>query len=225
MKKYITQIEDGAFMNYTVYTPETMRDGLPMILYLHGAGERGTAVDHLTRYAIPMLIEEMGREYEAVILCPQCPGNCVWDNIPFEVKAIVDRVAAEYKVDPTRISATGSSMGGFGTWTMGLTFTGFFSAIAPVAGGGMSWRCANLRTTPVRAYHGGKDGTVPVIYSEMMVNAVNKLGGSATLTILDGYGHNDGIDAVYRDTDVIDWLITMTRTDFTPVPETLSNKF
>ena len=59
----------------------------------------------------------------------------------------------------------------------------------------------------------------------MMVNSVNKLGGHATLTVLPEYGHNDGIDAVYRDTDVIAWLISQKREDFTPVPETLSNKF
>ena len=67
MKKYTTLVSDGAFMNYVVYTPEEMKKGLPMIVYLHGAGERGTAVDHLNRRAVPMLIEN-GLSLDAVVL-------------------------------------------------------------------------------------------------------------------------------------------------------------
>jgi predicted peptidase len=72
MKKYITLVSEGSFMNYIVYTPEEMKKDLPMIVYLHGAGERGTAVDHLYRRAIPMLLEN-GLSLDAVVLCPQCP--------------------------------------------------------------------------------------------------------------------------------------------------------
>ena len=224
MKKYITLVSDGAFMNYVVYTPDEMKKDLPMIVYLHGAGERGTAVDHLSRRAIPMLLEQ-GRSLDAVVLCPQCPAYCVWDNVPFEVKKIIDKVAAEYEVDMTRLSITGSSMGGFGTWTMGLNFPNFFSAMAPVAGGGMAWRAPNLISTPIRAYHGEKDEAVPVLCSEMMVNAVNKAKGNATLTVLPNWDHNGGIDAAYRDTDVIEWLLSQKRTDFTPIPEMYSKYF
>ena len=224
MKKYITLVSDGAFMNYVVYTPDEMKKDLPMIVYLHGAGERGTAVDHLSRRAIPMLLEQ-GRSLDAVVLCPQCPGYCVWDNVPFELKKIIDKVAAEYEVDMTRLSITGSSMGGFGTWTMGLNFPNFFSAMAPVAGGGMAWRAPNLISTPIRAYHGEKDEAVPVLCSEMMVNAVNKAKGNATLTVLPNWDHNGGIDAAYRDTDVIEWLLSQKRTDFTPIPEMYSKYF
>ncbi len=224
MNKKITLVSDGAFMNYVVYTPETMKENLPLLVYLHGAGERGTAVDHLSRRAVPYMLDA-GLSLDAVILCPQCPAYCVWDNIPFEIKNIIDQVAAEYKVDPTRIAITGSSMGGFGTWTMGLNFPNFFSCMAPVAGGGMAWRTSNLVKTPVRAYHGAEDEAVPVICSEMMVDAVNKNGGSATLTVLPGYRHNEGIDAAYQTTDVLEWLLSQQRTDFTPIPEALSRHF
>ncbi len=224
MKKNITLVSDGAFMNYVVYTPENMKKGLPLLVYLHGAGERGDKVDHLNRRAIPAMLEE-GLSLDAVVLCPQCPAYCVWDNIPFEVKKIIDKIAAECEVDRTRVGLTGSSMGGFGTWTMGMNFPNFFSCIAPVAGGGLAWRAANLVSTPVNAFHGEEDEAVPVICSQMMVDAVNKTGGKATLTILEGYRHNEGIDAAYRTTDVIDWVLSQQRTDFTPVPETLSKYF
>ncbi len=224
MKRIVHMKTESELMNYEVYTPDTQEKNLPMIVFLHGAGERGWNIDHLAKHGIPMMIKN-GAEIPAVVLCPQCPANCVWDNIPFDVMKLIEKIAAEYEVDPDRISITGGSMGGFGTWTMGLTFPTFFSAMAPMAGGGMSWRCENLRTTPIRAFHGEMDGTVPLIYSELMVNAVNKTGGNAKLTVQKGYGHNDGINAAYTDTDIIPWLLSMKRTDRTPVAEALSKYF
>ncbi|HOP11106.1 MAG TPA: alpha/beta hydrolase-fold protein [Oscillospiraceae bacterium] len=221
MKKKIYMADEKCRMNFEVFTPEPFKKNLPLIVYLHGAGERGTVIEHLSRHGIPLMLEN-GYETEAVILCPQCPGDCVWDNIPHEVKAVIDRVIAEYDVDHTRVSLTGSSMGGFGTWMIGLTFPNFFSAIAPVAGGGMSWRCSNLSTTPVHAYHGGADTGVPLVYSQLMVDSVVKNGGSAELTVLDGYGHCDGINTAYQQYGIIDWLLSHKRTDFSPIPEALS---
>ncbi len=217
-------VEDGFFMNYELYLPEDAPQALPMIVYLHGAGERGTVLDHLTRHGIPKLIAE-GREIPALVLCPQCPADCVWDNIPFELKKIIDGVIDEYRVDRARVTLTGGSMGGYGTWAIGMTFPSFFAALAPIAGGGMSWRTPNLVGTPVRAYHGEDDTAVPLVYAELMVDALAKNGGDVSLTVLHGFGHNDGINAAYRDGDVIEWLLSKRRTDFSPVSETMSKYF
>ena len=110
-------------------------------------------------------------------------------------------------------------MGGYGTFMMGLSFPTLFAAIAPISGGGMSWRAPNLCKTPVLAVHGREDTLVPPICSELLVNAINAAGGSAELILLDGLGHNDAIDYAYRHEGVIDWLLSKRRTDFTPVPE------
>ena len=213
--------QNGAFsMNYRVYVPKETKE-LPLLVYLHGAGERGDTpdkIDHILRHGIPKLINE-GREFPAVVLCPQCPTNAVWDNIVFEVKALIDTVAREYAILPDRILLTGSSMGGYGTFAMALAFPSFFAAIAPVSGGNMSWRASNLKTTPVIAAHGACDTLVPPVCSELMVDAVNAAGGKAELLLLDGMGHNDAIDYAYRQTDLIDRLLAYRRTDFTPVPE------
>ena len=210
-------------MNYLVFYPDTYED-LPLIIYLHGAGERGEKQDHLYRHGIPKLIAE-GKEIPAVVLCPQCPRWCVWDNVVDDVKGIIDSVVEEFHIKEDRIGITGSSMGGFGTWMMGLTYTNFFAGIAPVAGGAMSWRAPNLRTTPVFAVHGDKDMSVPIIYSELMVDGINASGGSAKLISLEGYEHNDGIDFAYRNTELIDWLLSQRRRDYTPVPEYCSDCF
>ena len=210
-------------MNYGVYTPENYNE-LPLIVYLHGAGERGEEFSHLERHGISRLLSE-GKEYPAVILTPQCPAQFVWDNVVTNVKEIIDTVVDEYGIKKDRISITGSSMGGFGTWMMGVTYNNFFAGIAPVAGGSMSWRMQNLKTTPVYAFHGDKDTLVPPVYSELCVNAVNANGGNAKLEILENYGHNDGINYAYEHTDLIEWLILQRRTDFSKVPEFCSHLF
>jgi len=99
------------------------------------------------------------------------------------------------------------------------------SAIAPIAGGSMAWRAQNLRTTPVFAIHGGADTCVLPACSEMMCDALKRAGGDVRLEILPGLGHNDGIDAAYNNPELISWLLSKRRTDFTPVPEFCSEWF
>lgn len=210
-------------MNYRIFYPDKY-DDLPLIIYLHGAGERGTNISHLYRHGIPKLINE-GKKFDAVILAIQCPKQFVWDNVVEKVKGIIDCVVREFNIKNDRISITGSSMGGFGTWMMGKTYPSFFAGIAPVAGGGMSWRTEKLRTTPVFAVHGSADEVVPCLYSQLMVDGVNENGGNAKLEILEGYDHNDGIDYAYRCTDVIKWLTEQRRKNFEYVPEVAEHLF
>lgn len=222
-KKEYAYNENEFNMNYKVFYPDDYKD-LPLIVYLHGAGERGENSLHLYRHGVPKLIQE-GREYPAVILCPQCPAFNVWDNVVEKLKGLIDSIAEEFKIKKDRIAITGSSMGGFGTWMMGLTYPAFFSGIAPVAGGGMSWRAAKLKTTPVFAVHGNADDVVPVVYSRLMTESVNNNGGRARLIELDQMAHNDGIDYAYRETELMDWLINQRRTDFEYVPEICEDMF
>lgn len=149
-----------------------------------------------------------------------CLGQCCTGS-----KKVIDDTAVRYAVLPDRISLTGSSMGGFGAWEMGMTYTGFFSALAPVAGGGRSFRASNLRTTPIRACHGAADELVPSVYSKLMTEAVCASGGHAELTLFDGLGHNEGIEYAYEHTDVTEWLLSRRRTDFSAVPEFLNEYF
>ncbi len=214
----------GVEMNYILFVPKEVKETLPLIVYLHGAGERGNNAEHLFRHAIPKMIKE-GAEIPALVLCPQCPENCVWDNIVFPLKALIDGVVTEYRADHERITLTGSSMGGFGAWMAGLTFGGFFAGIAPVAGGSHSWRVGNLKSTPVYAVHGALDTDVPPIYTQLMVDSLLAQGGNVTFVSLPNAGHNDGIDQAYRNTELIDWLLRQRRTDFTPPTEVLAEYF
>ncbi len=225
MEKKLFNAPNGQFdIGYYIFLPKDYSNEkkYPMIVFLHGAGERGNGKDELDKIkenALPHYASE-GKEYPAILLCPQCPSRIVWNNIVFELKALIDKVAAEYNADMSRVSITGISMGGFGTWEMGLTFSSFFSAIAPVCGGGLSWRCENLKNTPVWAFHGDADGVVPPKNSIEMVDSVNAKGGNAKLTIFHGVEHNSW-DSAYLETTVVDWLIEQKRENFPQNKEVL----
>ena len=137
-EEFLTQTDRG--MNYWLFLPNNDKDNLPLIIYLHGAGERGRNIEHLARHGLAKLLAEV-MEIDSAVLVPQCPADCVWDNLPHQLKALIDEVVDKYKIDAHRITVTGSSMGGFGTWMLGMTYPNFFARLAPVSGGGME--CAH----------------------------------------------------------------------------------
>ncbi len=142
-----------------------------------------------------------------------------------ELKSIIDAVVIKYGIPKDRIVLTGSSMGGYGTWEMAMCYPEMFAAIAPVAGGGVVWRTSKLIKTPVIAYHGEKDLTVPISQSEIMVDFTNRNGGMAELNIIRDKGHNDGIDYAYRETDLIQRLLSYRKSDFSHIPEVCEDIF
>ena len=221
IKTYLADNENK--MNYGVAFPDNYKD-LPLVIYLHGAGERGKNFEHVYRHGIPKFIKE-GREINAVVLFPQCPAPFIWNNMVNELKTIIDDVAEEYEILKDRIVLTGSSMGGYGTWETAMCFPETFAAIAPVAGGGVMWRTEKLKNVPVLAYHGEKDSVVPLSQSQIMVEYTVKNGGTAELNVLKGYEHNDGIDYAYRETDLIERLISYRKSDFTHIPEPCEEYF
>ena len=212
-------------LNNIIYTPENGNTfDLPLLVYLHGAGERGNNIDHLCRHAIPRLIES-GRDYKAVVLCPQCPADAVWDNVTEKLKNTIDAAVNEYGIKKDRIVLTGSSMGGFGAIMMGMTYRNYFAGIAAVSGGGMVWRSSNLSDTPVLLFHGDKDDLVPVNYSEMLYSFLKNKGCNVELNVLEGYGHNDAIEKSYEDDYLTNWLLSKRREHFDYIPEFLEELF
>ena len=199
-------------IGYLLFTPDDLRpdETLPLIVFLHGAGERGENIRDVKRHGLPKLWGRGERPVRAIVLCPQCPSDDFWNAMTHELKELIDAVAAAQPVDPDRISLTGISMGGFGTWATAITYPSFFSAIAPICGGGMAWSAPVLGQLPIRAFHGDCDTIVEPQYSLQMVQAVNRFGGHALLELCPGLDH-DCWTYAYEQTDLLSWLIAQKR--------------
>ena len=197
-------------LNYLLFVPKNLKmEKLPLLVALHGAGERGDDFDKIAVHG-PAKYAAKGEEFPAIILAPQCPADLVWNHLTFELKELIDFIISEYNVDADAVSLTGLSMGGYGTWEMGMSYPGFFSALGPICGGGISWRVGLIGQTPVWAFHGAQDTVVPIENSNEMCNRLKAQGGNVTLTVFSFDGHNVWDDA-YEKTTLIPWLISARR--------------
>ncbi len=196
-------------LKYILTTPSDFdaSESLPMIVFLHGAGERGDDLELLKVHGIPKLFtknEDHGG-LRVITVSPQCAQERTWYDFKWDVISLIDEVADKYNVDKSKIALCGISMGGFGTWEIALQIPEKFSKIAPICGGGMSWRAWYLRNTPIRVYHGGRDDIVPLCMSETMVNAIRLQGGNVEFTVYDDLGH-DCWTRAFEQTDLVPWL-------------------
>jgi predicted peptidase len=200
--------------NYLLFLPDDYkRRGTkrwPLILFLHGAGERGTNISKVTVHGPPKIVKEKP-EFPFIVVSPQCPSGESWSN---EVLlALPEEVTKKHAVDTKRIYLTGLSMGGYGTWNLALAHPETFAAIAPICGGGdplavllADAKKRRLKTLPVWAFHGAKDEVVKVSESQRMVDALRKTGNDAKLTIYDEAGH-DSWTETYKNPQLYDWFL------------------
>lgn len=194
------------------FSPE--KEKLPLVVFLHGAGERGPLNEDseklIMTHGIPKYfgVDPDFHGLRCVTVSPQCPEDFIWDHFTVPLKKFIDDVAAEYNCDTDRISITGISMGGYGTWNMIMTYPDYFSCAAPICGGGVSWRTRALREGfPLRAFHGIDDDAVPFANSLEMVSRARANGADVTLTAYDKVGHGSWVNA-YEQSDVIEWLVS-----------------
>ncbi len=194
-------------LNYILTCPDDVKAGerLPLIVFLHGAGERGDDIEAVQIYCVPKLFVNDQNYKRAYTLSPQCPHNTTWIDYKKELMALIDSVIENNQVDPSRVSLCGISMGGFGTWEMAMTYSNRFYKIAPLCGGGMNWRAWSLKM-PIRVYHGRLDDVVPICQSEAMVDSVRAQGGQIEFTVYDDLSHNCW-DRAFGESDLIEWLV------------------
>lgn len=186
----------------------------PLILFLHGSGERGTNIWRATIHGPTKYIEKHP-EFPFILVTPQCPPGQKWSDDT--LLALLDSVIAKYNVDTNRIYLTGLSMGGYGTWSLATTYPERFAAVAPICGGegniGVvlsiheNTKADALKTLPIWAFHGGKDNVVSVEESERMVNILKKIGNSdVKLTIYPEAQHNSWTET-YNNPELYEWFL------------------
>ncbi|MBR6772138.1 MAG: prolyl oligopeptidase family serine peptidase [Clostridia bacterium] len=208
-----TRFDLSCGFNNLVYVPEN-RDPekkLPLVIFLHGAGERGTDPELLSVHG-PFKLIKNGWNPDFICVAPQCPEGAHWNDKTEMLKVFIDGVTEEFNADPERIYITGISMGGFGTWALLARWGSFFAAGVPICGGGMPWTAEAICTVPVWAFHGDSDSVVDVHYSRDMVKAVNSRLGStpnaveARLTEYPGVDH-DSWTATYENEEMWAWML------------------
>ena len=191
---------------FVEYAPTEKKKGLPLIIQLHGAGERGNGKEALFRvdvHGFSRLIAD--KEIPCIFAMPQCPKDSFWAARVESIISFINQLTEEYEIDAKRIYLTGLSMGGYGTWFTAMARPDLFAAIAPVCGGGMAWNASVLKELPIWAFHGACDTVVSPLQSDEMVAKLKSLGADVKYSRIDGVGH-DVWKQAYNE-ELLNWLL------------------
>lgn len=211
----------GGELKYRLLVPEKADEPMPVLLFLHGAGERGDDNERQLAWGKDLMLKA-AREYHCLVIAPQCPAGDKWsivdwsqDKITFSgepsepmrlANALIDDLATRYNVDKNRLYIMGLSMGGYGSWDAVCRWPGRFAATAPICGGGDPQQAHLLVATPVWAFHGDADPVVSVELSRAMVNAIKDAGGDPKYTEYPGVGHGSWVPA-FAEPELLPWMM------------------
>lgn len=177
----------------------------PLILYLHGANDRGNDLELVKARGIPK-IAALQPDFPFIVVSPQCPTELWWGDHNLTLKALLDEVETDYAVDAARIYLTGFSMGGYGTWSLATSYSELFAAIAPICGGGFPDLASELKDVPVWAFHGAEDDVVKLEAGQQMIDALRACGGNVRFTVYPGVGH-DSWTQTYDNPKLYEWFL------------------
>ena len=194
----------------------------PLVIFLHGAGERGQDNEIQITYIDKVFGNEGFREnYPCIVIAPQCPNACRWvevswslsehtqpenPSIPMELTLeLIDEIIANYPIDENRIYVTGLSMGGFGVWDIISRYPDKFAAGIPICGGGDENNASKISNVPIWAFHGAKDRVVKVSRTRNMINEIENNNGTPKYTEFSNLGHLCWTQA-YATDGLFEWL-------------------
>ena len=219
---------EGLTLPYRFHAPAKCEAGVryPLVLFLHGAGERGTDNTATLVHGVIPLCKYAMKHGDAFVVAPQCPNGKKWVDRDWSAKtmtrpetptaelaavmALLKELVDEYPVDPSRIYVTGISMGGFGTWDIVPRMPGFFAAMMPICGGVDETTAALYEGMNIRFFHGGADSVVTPEFSRRMDKALTDAGIDHGYTEYPGVNHNSWTQTYANDAN-LDWLFSKTR--------------
>lgn len=225
-----TVVVAGTEYKYQVFVPDnwTPKKKWPVILFLHGAGERGEDGLIQTEVGIGTAIRRYRSRVPAIVVMPQCRKDVWWASDAMGDVAMASLAAAqkEFHGDSQRAYLTGLSMGGYGTWYLAGKYPGKFAAIAPICGGVLMPDLARKQSpddakpyeeaagkigknTPTWIFHGADDPVVPPSESQRMTAAMKALGGEVHYTEYPSVGHNSW-EKAYAEPELFTWMLSKT---------------
>lgn len=198
--KMVTQKE----LSYALHIPSSTKEKKPLILFLHGSGEKGNDIEKVKVHGPFKYLKT--HDLDAYVLAPQCPENEYWDS---EVLyRLILKIQKEYNIDSNRIYLTGLSMGGWGAWNLAFEHPETFAALVPIAGFvdrvPMIENC-KITTIPIRIFHGLLDDVVDVNYSITIYKKLKACNADIKLTVFDDANH-DSWTRVYDNKEIYDWM-------------------
>ncbi len=199
---------------YALYLPDgydpKAKTRWPLIVFLHGMGDRGPDLSKLTESKwSPLAHAKQTPGFPFILVAPQCPGDERWtSDIPI---ACLDEVMHKYHVDPDRVYLTGVSMGGIGAWRFALDYPDRFAAVAVVSGYGYPDEAEKVVSLPIRVYQGAVDKVVTLEKAQEMVDAVKSKGSKTVeMIVYPSMGH-EAWEKAYADPALYDWFLTNKR--------------
>lgn len=215
---------DGTVVRYRWSEPAEPKKGkmYPLVLFLHGAGERGNDNKAQLRHGVTAILKGASDLKEpCFLMAPQCPSDSWWapidradmrlaaaskPNALLEaVVARIDELVKSHPIDPQRIYLTGLSMGGYATWDLLGRLPGKFACAVPICGGGDPTLVSKYKNTPIWAFHGEKDSVVPVRTSIEMIEALEKASATPKHTWYPDLNH-DSWTVTYANPELIRWM-------------------
>ena len=207
--EFVGQVAKTVRLKYLLFLPkgygEDPDQKWPLIVFLHGMGERGDDLEKVKIHGIPKIVEKQA-DFPFIAVSPQCPDTSRWTDEIDTLNALLDDVAEKYASDENRLYLTGLSMGGFGTWAWAIASPDRFAAIAPICGGGDPGKVCAIKNVPTWVFHGAKDQVVPIARSEDMVKALKDCGGNVEFTVYPEAGH-DSWTETYNNPKLYEWFL------------------
>ena len=215
----------GEALEYRLYTPDKLAAGrrYPLVLFLHGAGERGEDNRSQLVYGVADILDYLEEtDTPAFLLAPQCPSRMQWVNTDMRaslqhalpefpsyplrlVIGLLETFIHTHPVDLSRVYLTGLSMGGFGSWDLLMRRPHLFAAAIPICGGGDETKAASIEHIPQWIFHGSADPIIRPERSRRMVAALQAAGGDPKYSEYEGVEHN-AWSRTYADPEVLEWL-------------------
>jgi predicted peptidase len=211
---------------YRLLKPEAKIEGpFPLVLFLHGAGERGRDNVKHTQYIDKLFLDSSNRQqFPCYVVAPQCPPEVKWTDMKWKetshrqsteatwpikrAKQLVDSLVHTLNVDTSRIYVTGLSMGGYGTFDFCARYADIVAAAVPVCGGYDVSKTSDMQSVSFRIYHGAKDLVVPVANSQKMVAAMREQKMKVQYIELPEVKHDAWLNA-YKSSELLEWLFSI----------------
>ena len=208
------EVYDPSPLNYLLFMPRdttAVENGkYPLIVTLHGIGERGNDLWKVKGEGLPKILDGKN-DFPFIVVSPQCPSSTEWyydDGIQQKLDKMIDSVIARYLVDTNRIYLTGLSMGGIGTLDLAIRYPKRFAALIPIAFRiEDGWDLCIIKDIPLWGFHGQKDDIIPVSKAQSVINTLIACGGNPLFTIYPDLYH-DSWTRTYNNPDIYTWLLT-----------------